>query len=585
MLAIDTFEVVAALGLPAVLWLFLFLVAWEDPDIGRAAGFGRRTFWLLVPIGLLASSLGDLPFFLWDANLVTINLAGGLFPLVLSMLMLRSLLGGAVRAVGALLGAFAVETGAMFAAVVAFPTGPVGGILVVLCAIVAPVTVEALTPTPTGPGGTSTARPSVPLAVASMALVLTFFSTAAVPNVGIVSQFPFYLIAPVVAGAVSVPLAVRVLHRSPAFGLSLAYASTTLGVLVGADVLRQPPLYGSGNPSVLSIGGAGLLDLLYLSGLIAASVAYPISRYLDRGGRPVPPNVGARTPRGYLRVAVDLGEAGRIDESIRASATAGRAAADRARSLLGLPEGPAHEPWYGLGVAPWVGADQANLDAIAARPAADLREAGRAYRTARALVRLGEQVGRRRFAPPVRRLYAATIDAALTAGATISLTCLVAMVVGPSLLQNEELVFLLGVVIGFASWSYAYLALAEATFGRTVGKEIAGLSVRSRGLGPIGLRAALLRNVPKLAPLALLGVGVAILPIALLVALTGAVGPLGVPTALVLVIVVLGVEIEAFVGLLVCLGIGWAAVEISRERQRVGDYLAGSFVVSRRAPS
>lgn len=52
----------------------------------------------------------------------------------------------------------------------------------------------------------------------------------------------------------------------------LAYISGVLGVLVGADILRLPQVADLGAP-VVSIGGAGTFDGIFITGIIAAILA------------------------------------------------------------------------------------------------------------------------------------------------------------------------------------------------------------------------------------------------------------------------------------------------------------------------
>ncbi len=81
--------------------------------------------------------------------------------------------------------------------------------------------------------------------------------------------------------AVVAPL---VLRGEEALALPAAFVAGTFGVLVGADVLRQPPLYPSSSPGLYIIGGAGVFDLVYLSGLLALATAFAAHRLLGRGG-------------------------------------------------------------------------------------------------------------------------------------------------------------------------------------------------------------------------------------------------------------------------------------------------------------
>ena len=52
----------------------------------------------------------------------------------------------------------------------------------------------------------------------------------------------------------------------------IAYVASTLGTLIGADVMNLTKLRGLGTP-VASIGGAGTFDGIFLAGIIAVLLA------------------------------------------------------------------------------------------------------------------------------------------------------------------------------------------------------------------------------------------------------------------------------------------------------------------------
>lgn len=97
--------------------------------------------------------------------------------------------------------------------------------------------------------------------IMAVALVATRFSRP-IPRLGI--GMPVF-IAPITAALVAT--LIDPAHRAP-----LAYISGTLGVLIGADLLRLKDILKLGSP-VASIGGAGTLDGVFLSGLIAVLIA------------------------------------------------------------------------------------------------------------------------------------------------------------------------------------------------------------------------------------------------------------------------------------------------------------------------
>lgn len=118
-------------------------------------------------------------------------------------------------------------------------------------------------------------------AIAMVSLVAHIFATP-VPGHGI--TMPFY-IAPL-AGAVAGLFLARGCRAAP----GLAYAGGTMGTLLGADILNLAnpdvlsALTGS-KPTVLSIGGAGIFDGIFITGILSVLLAAYAGRGLrERGG-------------------------------------------------------------------------------------------------------------------------------------------------------------------------------------------------------------------------------------------------------------------------------------------------------------
>ena len=83
-----------------------------------------------------------------------------------------------------------------------------------------------------------------------------------VPGVGIAVPM---IVPPLVAAGVALPLAFR---RAP----PLAYVSGSMGTLIGADLLNLGKIARIGAP-VVSIGGAGTFDGVFLTGILAGLLA------------------------------------------------------------------------------------------------------------------------------------------------------------------------------------------------------------------------------------------------------------------------------------------------------------------------
>ena len=608
LLASDLAETVALLAFPAVLWLFLYLWAWEDSRSSRAAGFGRRTFWLLLP-GALAGSIANLPFFGWNASVLAVNVGGALIPLALALYLPSRWIGGrtvlrGVAALGAVVAAlFAIDllptapgrSGlALFDfAAVPFPPFAAAGIPPVAIAAgllgLFGIGTAALLLYPEGrpdPARRAAAgRALAFLLLALLGVLLTFATTQAVPGVGILSTFPYYFLAPVLLGGIAV-LAARPLLGLPSIaGIPIGYGAATLGVTLGADLLRQPPLYG-GPPELLSIGGAGVFDLVYLSGLIAAASGYLVWRWGARrhpeGDGPAAPAPAAPpaipTPELDLREAARAAGRGEPTASLRGGLRAADGAVAETRRLLDLgAAGP--DLWAGLGTPGWVGGDHRNLRALAASPRPTLPEALRGLQAAEQLVAIARDRARRRFASVGERAAAAGIDLLLVTAPAL-LLWIYLIRTGPAV----ALVLLNGVpfnaaVYGYIAYGFLYFFLAEAAWGSTVGKRLLRIELLDRTrFAPPGRISVLLRNLPRILPLALVGELVAP-ALALLLRGGGGLLPAGAPplvgeTGLLLLLL-------AAAGLAVVGAISLLFLRVTGGRERIGDLWAGTWVVRR----
>lgn len=106
------------------------------------------------------------------------------------------------------------------------------------------------------------------LGIGEVLLGITVVSSASylfsrpIPGIGI--GMPIFL-SPAISAIVGILI-------GPAHAAPLAYISGTLGVLIGADLLRLPSIRQMGVP-MASIGGAGTFDGIFLTGIVAALLA------------------------------------------------------------------------------------------------------------------------------------------------------------------------------------------------------------------------------------------------------------------------------------------------------------------------
>jgi len=82
------------------------------------------------------------------------------------------------------------------------------------------------------------------------------------PGIGIGMQI---FVAPLAA-------ALTALLLKPEHSAALAYVSGTLGVLIGADLMRLNDIRRMGTP-LAAIGGAGTFDGIFMTGIVAVLLA------------------------------------------------------------------------------------------------------------------------------------------------------------------------------------------------------------------------------------------------------------------------------------------------------------------------
>jgi uncharacterized RDD family membrane protein YckC len=577
-LATDISGDVAALALPALLWALIYQLAWEHGPFAESLGFGRRTFWLLVAGGFLGTIV-LLPIAPISDDWLAISYPGAVFPLLVVGFGLAAISPPGRRTIPPVVGLIVIEAGVLLAVVLALPTGPLQ--LPVMFAVAVAVPLLAIALSRSAPSTVPPASGAI-LAMFSAMLLATFIGSAAIPGVGIEETFPAYLLGPFLLGIVAAIAAGAYAPGREALALPAAYAAGTLGVLVGADVLRQPPLYGTGPAGLYAIGGAGVFDLVYLSGLIAFAGAYVGHRLMRRGFAPVagPTADPDPSPLARLTRSFRAGVRGQIPDAIDEAAGASHAAAAQAHALLDLPPAPPDRPWQGLPVPGWVVSDQANLDSAAQVRSTDGREGLRAFLTARWLVLLGRELGLGRFAPLGRRTAAFVLDLlVVTLPAVLLWWALVATTPGSLDTLAANIPFNVA-AYGYAALAFLYFVLLETFAGTTVGKRLLGLGVRDRHLRRPTFVAGLVRNLSKLPTLTVAGIGLAVGVLLLLKSGGGVVleivGGFAVSAGVLDFLIVFALVVGA-VGLFGLIGV--LLIALTAERQRFGDLVAGTWVV------
>lgn len=551
-------------------YAIIYLEAWEPDGEGAKFGFDRRVFWLLV-LGGLVGSLANIPFFTWKGSVMAINVGGALIPIALSLVLLVTLyLPAKIPDLLTLLGVFAGAVMILVVLVIrtADDVSPLE--LVAVLAVFGGLLVAV-----TRSEGHLSAPGRMKMVLGTYGLLavgagVTYLTSEAVPNAGIESSFPLLFVAPVLVGIGAVALRWPV-HDAP----GLAYAAGTIGVLVGADVLHQPLLYAT--PFLGAIGGAGILDLVYLSGPIALITALGLTRVLARSQGQVSPAPVPPSPGG-LEGAYAALTAGRFPEVAPRAVEAVEARAAETRSSLGLPVAPAGTALLGLPLNPLVQGDYLNLQAVARRTDVSRDEAHRALRAGFYLQRALDEVFVRRLGTLRDRTMAFLLDLLVTLSPGCVVLALIVTLGGvANVVAVVDSIPYEAVLLAFGAYPFVVWVLTETLTGTTPGKWVLHLQVVDAQMRRPSLLATLSRNSTKLVVLTVLSVliGVAI-PIAASPSVEG-LGLGGVLGALILVggaLVFLGVS-----------GLCAAAIMASNpRRQRLGDLMAGTRVVRSRGP-
>ena len=123
-------------------------------------------------------------------------------------------------------------------------------------------------------------RASLPESAIGIIIVafVTYFITRAEEGVGIVADVPLAFAPAIAAGLYSMSTFWLNMDKAA----PLAYVSGVVGTIVGADIFRLEEVLAFDPPSdgvsVLSIGGANIFDMVYLTGIIAVVIALVVIR-------------------------------------------------------------------------------------------------------------------------------------------------------------------------------------------------------------------------------------------------------------------------------------------------------------------
>lgn len=337
---------------------------------------------------------------------------------------------------------------------------------------------------------------------------ITFLITRVQPSAGIVAEFP-YMFLPALTGALlALLLYSRNSPRAPAF----AYASATLGSLIGADIYHMPELFQS-EAFVGSIGGAGVFDLVYIGGLVSVGLVLLFTTSQLRRLRATLPHAELARERVHaeLRNSVTALMMGQYQLSAQRSLAAVQERIRQVGQAFG--HGGAYpDALYRLVPDPnplqayHLIARYANVALL------DFYSARWALQSAQGILQRLQAVERTRYAGLGRRTAAFLVDAVLM---TMVLASVVALVYAGGAAFADPVVLFLGVFF----WAFMIQVLYFTVFeyywkGQTPGKRLLGLRVLELNERPPDFITVFTRNTVRLIDFVLLGYLVSLLLIA-----------------------------------------------------------------------
>ncbi len=320
---------------------------------------------------------------------------------------------------------------------------------------------------------------------------LSFSITRFEPGMGIIAEFPYYFLPSLLALFLSMILMKGHNKRIP-----YAYSTAVLGTLIGADLVRVPMLLDAG---VLgSIGGAGAMDLVYLSGLMAVVplVLFYYNKFpVDRAKDPMD-EANRLMRNGKLVDGIHYARYALEKELWKSAKLITKVTGNR----LGRSNYGRHVLLW-LGLHPLVVDDYSNLN-----DSNNLVNREKAFKTFRTAVFMRETIASRtkdRFSSILRRILAYMIDLLLTTVPLLVLSFYMLNAMSDSYFGQMSpmffAIFLLAISIQFI-----YFTLFEWYNGKSIGKIVLGLEVVTDDYDKISFIQSAARNSARYADMVLM---------------------------------------------------------------------------------
>lgn len=337
--------------------------------------------------------------------------------------------------------------------------------------------------------------------------VLTYITTEFRPSLGIVSEFPYYLFPSFLA----IGLALLVYKKDITSGIPFAYATTTFGVLIGADIVRIPQVLVGLEEirqemnlpiAAGSIGGAGGLDLVFLGGLIAIGpLLFLAPRSLRKSSEEITPsNAFEQSLDQTLSNSEKMLQEGNLDGAMNGAVRA----VDMKIEDVGLKfriRQPSYITLDMLQVHPYIRNDYWLLVNNSKSIYKTENDVFRGLVSARHIIKELERVETKIYATLTQRIVAFLIDLAIIIGIVITFFYL-GGVLGLYDLTDVGELFMSIWFVAFIMWLWVaqaiYFTIFEGFSGQSLGKWLVKIKVTTDERNRCGFMGAFTRNIVRI---------------------------------------------------------------------------------------
>ncbi len=337
--------------------------------------------------------------------------------------------------------------------------------------------------------------------------ILTNMTTEFRPSLGIVSEFPYYLFPSFLA----VALALLVYRKKITSAIPFAYASTTFGVLIGADIVRIPQVM-IGLEKIReemdlpiargSIGGAGGLDLVFLAGLLAiAPLLFLAPRTLRHSNAEIPPSKAfERSLTHVLSNAERMLEKGDLKAAVNYALSAVEMKIGDVGNKFRIHQSP-YITLNMLRVNPYIRNDYWQLNNVKRSGYISQNDAYRAIISAKHIIKELEKAESDLYATNIQRVEAFLIDGAIISGIALFFYYILAALGAFGLTDvfgEQNLIWFSAFIMWLWVAQAIYFSIFEGWRGQSPGKKLVGIKVTTDERGKCGYMDAFTRNVVRL---------------------------------------------------------------------------------------